>query len=286
MTHDVYGICITKNEADIIAFCLSHASGFCKKIFVLDNGSTDVTWDIVRALGEENDSIVPFERKTCRYGVGLRGYIFNRVRDQFKTGDWILILDSDEFMEEDPASRIAYCEKRGFDLIFALQAQFYITIRDVNQAWFKDAPTPIHSFKTLPRYYLINWREPRLFRYRNDLVWPDMDDRMNPTQISYPEGLRRRLNRGVVNRHYQYRSLAQMKERIAIRSDVHQKTGRFKHSREKDYRRYVRNYKRLKKSADGEIIRPTLKDLWRIYLIRRSKKFKQYFHDGLLESNY
>jgi glycosyltransferase involved in cell wall biosynthesis len=283
MAPNLYGICITKNEADIITFCLSHASRYCQKIFVLDNGSTDNTWDLVRSLSEQNDRIVPFERKVCRYGVGLRAYIFNRVCDGFKAGDWVLILDSDEFLEVDPKPSITYCESRGFDIIFTPQAQFYITKMDWNEAWFRDGHPSIRSFRDLPRYYLINWREPRLFRYRSNLEWPDMDNHGNPTQLSYPRGLDRRWNRGVVNRHYQYRSLLQMKARIALRSSLYQQTGRFKHSQEKDYQQYIRNYKRLKKSVEGEVIIPTVLDFLRLYLIRRSKKFKRFFDNRTLE---
>ena len=279
MTPDVYGICMTKNESDIITFCLSHAARYCKKIFVLDNGSTDNTWDLVNALSEQNDRVVPFERKICRYGVGLKGYIFNRVRDQFKAGDWVMILDSDEFLEEDPNACISYCESRNFDLIFTPMAQFYITRKDWSENWFRNPPASIQSFQELPRYYLINSREARLFRYRGDLVWPDMDAQGNPTQIGYPRGLNRRRNRGAVIRHYQYRSLPQMKARIELRSDVYQKTGRFKHNREKDYQRYIRNHERLKKIVEGKAVKTTPWDYLRLYLMRRSNKFKRFFHN-------
>jgi glycosyltransferase involved in cell wall biosynthesis len=279
MTPDIYGICLTKNESDIIAFSLRHASAYCKKIFVLDNGSTDNTWELVNSLGEKSDQIVPFERKICRFGRGLRGYVFNRVRDQFKPGDWVMILDSDEFLEKNPASCIDYCESKGYDLIFTPNAQFYVTMKDLNADWFKNPPAAIRSFQELPRYYLINSREPRLFKYRESLEWRDTDDEGNPSNIFYPKGLTRRWNRGVVNRHYQYRSLPQMKARIAMRSGLYKTTGCFKHSQEKDYQQYFRNYERLNKSVEGKAIKATPWDYLRLYLMRRSNKFKRFFHN-------
>jgi glycosyltransferase involved in cell wall biosynthesis len=283
MTSSLYGICLTKNESDIIELCLSHAARYCRKIFVLDNGSDDNTWDLVNKLSEENEAIVPFEKKRCRYGVGLRGYIFNQVRNQFKTGDWILILDSDEFLEVNPWNCMAQCERRGFDLVFALQAQFYITQKDLGTKWFLNGSSPVRGFQDLPSHYLINWREPRLFRYHRRLVWPDTDAEGNPTQISYPKGLTRKMKRGLVNRHYQYRSLAQMKARIQLRADLYQQTGRFKHSREKTFHSYIRDDRRLKRIVGDEVIKPTPMDYLRLYLIRRSKKFKRFFHNRILE---
>jgi glycosyltransferase involved in cell wall biosynthesis len=284
MTTRLYAVCLTKNESDIIEFCLLHAAKYCEKIFVLDNGSDDNTWELVNALGRQNNVIVPFEKNACQYGVGLRGYIFNRVRDRFNTGDWVLILDSDEFLEVNPWNCIAYCERRGFDLVFALQAQFYITRKDLTAAWFKNGSLPILSFQDLPKHYLINWKEPRLFRYHNRLVWPDMDSDGNPSQISYPQGLTRKRKRGLLNRHYQYRTLSQMQARIELRADLFQRTGRFKHNREKEFYSYIRDDRRLKTVGEGEIIQPTAMDFLRLHLIRRSKKFKRFFHNRTLET--
>ncbi len=282
MNTNLYGICMVKNEEDIIAFCLTHAAKYCKKIFVLDNGSTDKTWERVKKLSCQNKKIIPFERKVCRYGVGLRGYVFNKVRDRFQNGDWILILDSDEFLEVDPMPYISYCERRGFDMIFTYQAQFYITPLDFEKRWYKNGFKPIESFMELPSYYFINWREPRLFRYSSSLEWPDMDTNGYPSQIDYPNGLERRSNKKIINRHYQYRSLAQIKKRLALRSNLFKTTGRFRHNQEKDFQKYIRNHKRLKKSILDQIIKPTVFDFLRLYLIRRSNRFKMIINNRTL----
>jgi hypothetical protein len=226
-------------------------------------------------LSDQQQQIIPFEQKNCRYGVGLRGYIFNRIREHLKPGDWLLILDSDEFLEVDPTPYIDYCESKDLDLIFTYQAQFYITEKDLDQDWFKNGHESIGSFKDLPAYFLINWREPRLFKYKPSLEWPDLDGRGNPTQVDYPRGLNRRSPKKIVNRHYQYRSLPQIVARLKLRADAHKATGRFKHNRETDFRKYVRNSHRLKKWIPEERIKPTPFDFVRLYLIRRSKRFKR-----------
>ena len=275
MANNLYGICIAKNEADIITFSLTHASGFCKAIFVLDNGSTDDTWERIITLSRRNKKIVPFEKKDCRYGVGLRGYIYNRVCRQFKPGDWLLILDSDEFLENDPQAGIEFCEDHEYELIFTLQAQFYLTPQDFKKEWYQNGHEFIDGFENLPAHFQINWSEPRLFKYKSDLEWKDMDDQGNPTQISYPTGLGNRSPKKIVNRHYQYRSLPQMKQRLALRSRVHKETGRFNHNREKDFHKYIRDDRRLKQCRPGRRIQPTPLDLLRLYLIKRSRRFKR-----------
>ena len=226
-------------------------------------------------LSIHNRKIVPLERKPCQFGFGLRAYIYNRMQGKFRNGDWIMIVDSDEFLEEDPAPCIAYCERYGFDVIYALQAQFYITKLDVNREWFLKGNSSIESFKDLPDYYLIDWREPRLFKYKPSLNWPDMDEQGNPAKVFIPIGLTRKARKGIVNRHYQYRSLPQMKKRLEIRSDAFKKSGRFPHNRDTDISQYLRNHKRLKRSAPGQKIKPTPLDFFRLYLIKRSKRFKK-----------
>jgi len=282
LANNLYGVCIVKNEADIITFSLTHASRFCKAIYVLDNGSTDDTWERVTALSARNPAIVPFEKKACRYGVGLRGYIYNRVRREFKEGDWVLILDSDEFLENDPEPDIAYCEGRGFELIFTLQAQFYVTPRDFEKPWYRKGHDSIDSFEVLPAHFQINYSEPRLFKHTSSLEWPDLDDRGNPTQISYPNGLGKRSPRKVVNRHYQYRSIPQMRQRLALRSRVHLETGRFKHNREEDFQTYIRDDRRLKSWQTGQQILPTPFDFFRLYLIKRSRRLRKIIADRTL----
>ena len=42
----IYSLLVVKNEADIIAHTLTDAARWSDKIIILDNGSTDGTWDM------------------------------------------------------------------------------------------------------------------------------------------------------------------------------------------------------------------------------------------------
>src|ERR1700690_2598372 len=88
-------IVITKNEEAAIGRCLGSAN-FVDEIVVVDNGTTDKTAEIARALGAR--VIVTPDWP----GFGPQK---NRALDQ-ATGDWVLSLDADEWIEPMLAAEI------------------------------------------------------------------------------------------------------------------------------------------------------------------------------------
>lgn len=55
----IFAIMLVKNEADIVASVLKDAEKWADKIFILDNGSTDGTWEIIQSLkNEDRKSVV------------------------------------------------------------------------------------------------------------------------------------------------------------------------------------------------------------------------------------
>jgi len=88
-------IVITKNEEAAIARCLRSAS-FADEIVIVDQGSTDKTAEIARGLGAR--VIVASDWP----GFGPQK---NRALDA-ATGDWVLSLDADEWIEPPLAAEI------------------------------------------------------------------------------------------------------------------------------------------------------------------------------------
>lgn len=83
-------IVITKNEEASIGRCLESAAGIADEIVVVDGGSTDRTCEIARGFGA----------KILEPG-DWPGFGPQKQRAQAAaSGDWILSLDSDEWMEE------------------------------------------------------------------------------------------------------------------------------------------------------------------------------------------
>ena len=210
LTPKLYGICQVKNEDDIIAQTLTYALRHCTKIFVIDNGSTDETWNIVQSLSEQYPQIVPLLRTYERYSEGQRALAYNKYHSELSDQDWWLILDADEFLAEDPQPVIQRAMRDKADIIRTWQIQFFYTDVD-HQAWLdgKDSRnTPIFVRR---RYYNINWSEDRLFR--NDPARP-WDIKING---GIRDGLTKFCRRRILNRHYQYRDPEQIQKRLALR---------------------------------------------------------------------
>src|ERR1700733_5202223 len=87
---------IVKNEARCLARCLRSVQGIVDEIIVADTGSTDDTPKIARESGAK---ILHFD------WVGDFAAARNFALDQ-TSGDWILVLDADEWAGENLAGEI------------------------------------------------------------------------------------------------------------------------------------------------------------------------------------
>jgi glycosyltransferase involved in cell wall biosynthesis len=203
-------ICVVKDEDDIIAQTLTHAARYCDKIFVLDNGSTDETWKIVKSLEKQHSAIIPFGQTSVPWGDWLRSTIYNEVHHCLSDHDWWLILDSDEFLAEDPRPLIDRATNQAADVILAWQIQFYYTDADY-ESYLERGDSRSLPISERRRHYLINWQECRLFRNQSHRPWN--------TQVEekIPDGLRRIYRRRIFNKHYQFRDPEQIQKRLNIR---------------------------------------------------------------------
>jgi glycosyltransferase involved in cell wall biosynthesis len=237
----IYGICLVKNEDDIIAQTLTFATRHCERIFVLDNGSTDETWNIVKDLARKNSAIVPFLQTTEPFDNGLRAQVYNAVRRELSDNDWWLILDGDEFLAEDPGPVIEVAVRSRADIINTWQIQFYFTERDL-QAWEQGQDRRDRPIFERRRHYLINWQESRLF--------PNNPHRDWDAGVGYrvPNGLTRVCRRRILNRHYQYRDPDQMNKRLRLRHGHRQ----FTHVRSLDWQAVIRDSRGLNFHRDGD----------------------------------
>ncbi len=157
------GICLVKNEEDIIAQSLAHAARYCDRIFVIDNGSTDATWEIVHELHRQNAAIVPFRQIHEPYNRKIRSIVYNEIHADLNEDDWWLSLDADDFLDGDPQPVIRQAMAEGADLIRSWQVQFYFTEID-KRLWENGQEDRRRHVFDRRRYYLINWRKKRLFR--------------------------------------------------------------------------------------------------------------------------
>jgi hypothetical protein len=240
----IHGICLVKNEADILRYFLRSSVRWCDHIYILDNGSTDATWEIVLEMAREAAQIVPFRREEKPFNDVLRAEVFNHFRDRARTGDWWCRLDADEIYIDDPRTFLAAVPK-SCQVVWSVHLQFYPTPLEVAEFDARETSAiPEVSEQNLPKYYAANASEGRFFRHRAGLRWTTG---AWPTHVGLVARERIRL------KHFQYRSPAQMRDRLAIRRETEERGGQtFSHWQMADWREVVVDPQQLRRDAgDG-----------------------------------
>jgi hypothetical protein len=216
----IHGLCLVKNEADVLDETLISALHWCDHIYVFDNGSSDGTWELVNELAKKHRQVVPYKQDDTLYSNGLRADIFNAFRSNADPRDWWCALDADEFYVDDPRLFLTKIPDR-FKTVWSASLNYYFTDQDAilyRQDPVKFLATPVQERF---RYYLNNWGELRFFRHCDDIVWTPAQGGFPPamfTASAYPVR--------IWLKHYQYRSPEQIERRLLTRRPAIQaKTG-------------------------------------------------------------
>jgi hypothetical protein len=201
-------ICTIKNEVDIIADTLNYALRFCDNIYVLDNASSDGSYELICEKAALDPRVFIAARTDEIYRNQFRNRVYNMFNHTFTSNDWWYILDADEMLMEDPRPMLARAKQRNKNQMRVWQAQFYFTDTDLSVYDNEDKSLPVSERR---RYYRINWREPRFFKNAPDKKWPEDISGKVP---SFCNSLYRP---SPICRHYPQRSPEQIKMRHEIR---------------------------------------------------------------------
>ena len=98
----IHGICLVKNESDILRYFFRESMRWCDRIYVFDNGSTDTTWEVVNEIAAAHPQVIPAIHDGCPFDDALRGRIFRQFRADAAPGDWWCRLDADELYIDEP----------------------------------------------------------------------------------------------------------------------------------------------------------------------------------------
>ena len=233
----IYSIMLVKDEADIVRSVLEDASRWSDKIFVLDNGSIDGTWEIIQSM--KNEVIVPWKQYFGPYHNGLRADVFKEFSRYSEYSDinnagrggvwWCFKLDADEFYYDNPREFLAKVPKK-YSLVAKKSLDYVITEEDVSEYEFTgDFERDKNHIRCLNKDC---WSEPRFFRFRKGLEWK------NAPENHYPPHAGLLCPDYILVKHYQYRSPAQMQKRLDIRnaSEAKKQGIAFRHVRQAEWR--------------------------------------------------
>jgi glycosyltransferase involved in cell wall biosynthesis len=226
----IFGIMVLKNEGDIVAHTLQSAAQWCDAIYVLDNGSDDGTWDLVKQLAQYNPAVVPHEQSFEPFTEFIRARLFNAYRDRAQDGDWWCRLDADEIYVESPRTMLT--DVTSHEVLWAIHLQYYFTDLDLdryirNPELYNPSLPPAERF----HFYRAEASEARFFLHRRRLRWESG---------AWPRHLGRICPRRILVRHYKFRSPSQIRRRLATRSEIFARGGSAgAHWRNTDWRAMV-----------------------------------------------
>jgi hypothetical protein len=200
----IFGICVAKNELDILPHTLDSARRWCDKIFLLDNGSSDGTWEYMQHRAKWDNALIAWKQDFRPFNNAIRADIFNQFRALAKNDDWWCRLDADEIYVDSPREFLS--KINNSEVVWGLHLQYYFTERDLElytrrPELYRGGTPP----EKLYRYYKANASEPRFFKYRERLKWESG---------AWPRHLGRVFERRLLIRHYQWRSPSQMQSRL------------------------------------------------------------------------
>nr|MBA2435799.1 glycosyltransferase [Chthoniobacterales bacterium] len=78
-----------RDEADVVAQCLTALLAWSDSIYVFDTGSVDHTWEIVQDFAARDKGVIPLRKEPVYFSESrLRGWMFHQARQQMREGDW------------------------------------------------------------------------------------------------------------------------------------------------------------------------------------------------------
>jgi len=209
-----HGLMAVRDEDDIIPQCLAHLLTWIDRLYVLDLGSKDSTWEMIRDAASKDHRIVPFESQPYKYEDSIRWYLFEQYRSQFHDGDWIVKIDGDEFYEVTPPKFVEERVQEPESIVYLGWYYFRLTSKEVADyecgkvLASEDRKRPIDQRR---RYFKMpDYAEPRMFKYRHSMKWPST--RMHPYNAGYIARER------IPIRHYPHRDPEQMGKRYRLRA--------------------------------------------------------------------
>jgi hypothetical protein len=209
-----HGLMLVRDEDDIIAQTVMHLLTWIDSLYIWDLGSADKTWTILQELAANNEKIILQGNEPVIYSDALRSVLFDKWRGKFSDGDWIMKIDADEFYHIPPPEFVSKFVKE-YETSVYLQWYFFrlteaeVAIYENNEKIIKD--DRVRSIIDRRRFYTLpEYSEPRMFRYRSSMKWPEH------RSLPYYTGCVAEKRLPIL--HYPHRDPLQLQKRFALRA--------------------------------------------------------------------
>ncbi|KAB7895199.1 hypothetical protein GA565_03925 [Rouxiella sp. S1S-2] len=203
----VFALVVVKNEGDIIFDTIESATVWADKVFIIDNMSTDSTWDRLNELKEKHDNVVLWGQYGGKFNEGLRQILYREYRSFSSTNDWWCRLDGDEFYIDNPKEFLGKLPS-DVDHVYNASFQYYFTEHDYKFQLSLDNSNDF-TYKNL-KWYKCNHSEIRFVKNKNNLCWTQEE--------GWPCNLLNAATSRIRLKHFQYRTIEQIKNRFLVRS--------------------------------------------------------------------
>lgn len=200
---------------------------------MLDNGSTDGTWETVQALSKEHPQIIPFGQFRGPFHIGLRARLFRAFRKEMSSRDWWCVrLDADEFYTGDVRESLR-CIPRLYRTVKKSSTDYLLSEADLpllTGDFEQDRPLFHHRLKE-------HRAERRFMRHSPLLFWKATWRYPHPWGLVAPQR--------IPVDHYQYRSEQQMQTRWQTRRQAKAEgCGSFSHENTDGWKQYLYEYRK------------------------------------------
>ncbi|HYF15519.1 MAG TPA: glycosyltransferase family 2 protein [Phycisphaerales bacterium] len=226
---------LVRDEADILGETLADYAGWCDEMHVLDTGSTDGTWDLVHDWARRDKRVRPFAREPLSANLSLRGVMFEAVRRTLRPGDWIGKCDADEIFHVPPPAFVREHVRAWEGRLYACHYDFVMTrsLAEAQERGDMPPPAPGTVVERLRTYTTRNQMgmDSRWYKFRPGMRWGI--DQPNPFFPGLPAQER------IPVRHYRYRSVEQIRRRVALRARMRELDGHGVHWGPHDWRSFL-----------------------------------------------
>lgn len=203
----IIGMIPVYNEDDIIEEVINHYLNQGIELVILDNGSTDNTFEICKKYeGKGVIKLLQFETDSFKVSL-IKEMLYHMAIEQ--SPDWIVLSDADEFLEPTEQNKtlqsvILEVDKAGYNLIQFDKFEFFMTEKDTSDV--------VDGIKNKMQYY-SNVGD---YVYRAWKYFPGIriGDTAGHFPI-YPEEYQYKIfDKKFVLRHFPYRNEKQAKKKV------------------------------------------------------------------------